>query len=147
LIVPYTNFTEIVTLERPVDTWLKNQEPGSAIVEYPWSGRSKLALYSQTIHGQPIVNGYAPHQPQFLAEEPGISQNRPTQKGVKTLAEWGVRYLLLTRPDIESGQDEILSTLMAYEQLCLVRSFSLGEGNGDGRTHVFQVMAGTESCP
>jgi hypothetical protein len=140
LVVPYTNFTETAALRRPADAWLAAQLPGSALVEYPWLGRSKLALYSQTLHSQPIVNGYAPHLPEFLAGNPAVTQTWPTQESVEKLKSWGVRYILLTRPVTELGQDEIFDSVRDLDYLCLVESFPQGPGNEDGWTHVIEIV-------
>jgi len=146
LIVPYNNFTRVADLHRPVDDWLKEQEPGSAMIEYPWPGRNKGALYGQTIHGQPIVNGYAPHEPQFLIENPAVTRPWPDAEAVAILDSWGVRYILATGPNHEAFNSGPLADMLALPTLCRVVTLPAGAPPGAANVHVFEIVAAGEEC-
>ncbi len=147
LTIPYKNFTEAATINRPVDEWLKEQEPGSALIEYPWPASNKGALYSQTVHGQPIVNGYAPHGPQFLNENPAVLRQWPDAEAVAILDSWEVRYILATGPNNEAFNSGPLADLLALPALCYVETLPADAPPGRANVHVFEIVAVDDGCP
>lgn len=139
VMIPYSEFTPIRMIQRPVDFWLAEQPEGTALIEYPWPYMNKNALYSQTIHEQPIVNGYAPHIPRHLQQSPEVMSTWPDQAAVATLREWGVHYILVTEFGTrESG--EIWASLQALSDLRWVRSYPSAVGKEGVQVHVFEIV-------
>jgi hypothetical protein len=136
--MPYSEFTPIQMIQRPVDFWLAEQPKGIAIVEYPWPYRNKNALYSQTIHEQPIVNGYAPHVPLHLQQSPEVMSTWPNEATVATLREWGVEYILVTGADTQEFR-EVWADLQALPDLHWVESFPSVAGEAGVQVHVFEI--------
>jgi hypothetical protein len=139
VIIPYTDFTAISTIQRPVDYWLAQQPEGTAAIEYPWPYRNKNALYSQTIHGQPIVNGYAPHIPQYLQRVPEVMSTWPNEASVRVLHDWGVRYVLVNVSNTNKFYEEQLAELRALPGLNLLKVFP-GAAEHES-VHIFQIAS------
>jgi hypothetical protein len=146
LAVPYENFSQAADIHRPVDDWLKEQEPGSALIEYPWPHLSKRALYSQSIHGQPIVNGYAPHFPLFLNENPAVVRTWPDAESVAILDSWGIRYILATGPNNDEFNIGAVAEIKALPMLCQVITLPAGALPDEAIVHVFEIVGPGEPC-
>jgi hypothetical protein len=136
---PYPHFTKASLLHRPVDDWLAAQPSGTAIAEYPRTAQDKPALYSQSIHQQPIVNGIAVHVPYHLKQVAGIQQVWPMQATVETLDQWQVKYLLLTiHPDVKTNTEQLAETL-SLKGLQLVEVFPYRYTETRRKVYVFEV--------
>jgi hypothetical protein len=116
------------------------------LIEYPWPNRNKDALYRQTVHEQPIVNGNAPHRPLFLNENPAVTRNWPDAESVAVLDSWGVRYILATGPNNEEFNSGALADLEALPALCRVITLPAGAPPGEANVHVFEIVDSGTIC-
>jgi hypothetical protein len=137
IVTPFAEFTSVATARRPVDEWLARQPPGTAIIEYPWPAMNKTALYGQTIHGQPVVNGQAPHTPQYLQPFPQVRRTWPDAAAVQVLRDWDVRYILLTVPDLQGFSGGPLPQMMTWPDVRWVAAFPMA--GGWANVHVFEI--------
>ena len=149
LTVPYRDFTAVAVHERAVNDWLAAQPPGTVILEYPLPWVNALAMYSQSFHGQTIVNGNMSFAPTFLAEVSGQLGEWPNAAALPILRDWGVDYVVVSGlPQVAVFRDTIWPDLLALDGLCLVQSFPDALDLMDFReTHVFAVQAPGAACP
>lgn len=149
VVIPYPNFTDVSVNDRLVDEWLAAQPAGTAIIEYPRPWIDKLAMYSQSRHGQPIVNGYMSFQPSHLTAVEAQLGNWPTSTAIPVLREWGVDLILVSAiPDNEDFATEVWPSILAMDELCLLKSFpDAFEFSGFKETHVFAIIGEGEPCP
>lgn len=149
LVVPYRDLTAVAVHERAVNDWLAARPPGTVVIEYPLPWVNALAMYSQSFHGQPIVNGNMSFAPTFLAEVSGQLGEWPNAAALPILRDWGVDYVVVSAlPQVPAFRDTIWPGLLALDGLCLVQSFPDALGLMDFReTHVFAVQAPGAACP
>jgi hypothetical protein len=136
-VIPYRDWTAIEAMQRPVDRWLAQQPAGTPVVEYPWPHRNNSALYSQIVHGQPIVNGNAPHLPAHLAQAGNLTDTWPDEAAVATLRGWGVRYLLATTTEAQA--DEVLENLRGLPGLRWIETFRNTGSLASTQVHLFEI--------
>ncbi|MBP6015240.1 MAG: hypothetical protein KA586_00825 [Candidatus Promineofilum sp.] len=149
LIIPYPDFTAVSVNDRLVDEWLAGQPEGTALIEYPRPWIDKLAMYSQSRHGQPIVNGYMSFQPSHLAVVEAQLGSWPTPAAIPILREWGVDLVLVSAiPDNDDFATKVWPSILAMDELCLLKSFpDAFEFSGFEETHVFAIIGEDEPCP
>ncbi|MEZ4540820.1 MAG: hypothetical protein R3C43_12685 [Chloroflexota bacterium] len=149
LIIPYSDFTAVAINDRLVDEWLAAQPEGTAIIEYPRPWIDKLAMYSQSRHGQSIVNGYMSFQPSYLTAVDAQLGSWPTPTAIPILREWGVDYVLVSGiPDNDDFATQIWPSILAMDELCLLKSFPDAFAfSGFEETHVFAIIGEDEPCP
>jgi len=144
LMTPYREWTPISAVTRSVDVWLSEQTEHSAVIEYPWLAQSKPALLGQTVHGQPIVNGYAPHMPKHLVEHPEVTRAMPNEAAVSTLRDWRVRFVLVAGLDSQEYFENDLTGTVSLPGLCWVGHFP----NDCAATsvYVFEIVSPEAEC-
>ncbi len=149
VIVPYRDFTPVSANDRAVNAWLAAQPQGTAVIEYPLPWVNTLAMYSQSLHGQPVVNGFMSFTPTFLTEASAQLGEWPNENALPLLREWGVDYVLVSGlPQMEVYSDVILPGIEALDGLCLVQRFPDALAMMDFReTLVFAVAAPGVACP
>lgn len=149
LIVPYRDFTPVAVNNRSADAWLASQPAGSSLVEYPRGWVDKLAMYSQSLHGLSVVNGYMSFQPTIMANVDGELGKWPSESAMPILREWGVDYLVLSGSTTsQEFMDDILPSTETIDGLCLVEMFPDAFGlPGFDQTYIFTILPSGESCP
>lgn len=146
LIIPYREFTEVATNHRTLDDWLAEQPPGTTLIEYPFPGVSKNAMYSQSLHGQTIVNGYTSLEPSFLSEVRDQLGPWPDEEAASLLRHWAVRYMVLNGSSANADlQERILPATQALPGVCLVGKFTDGFMNFD-RAYLFEILPVADTC-
>ena len=94
-VLPYP-FGHTVVKGQPIDYWLAQQAPGSALIHYPlektWYG---WMLYPTRVHDQPIAYGYGTFVPRAYREASATLTDWPSAGTLALLKDWGVRYVLL----------------------------------------------------
>lgn len=149
VIVPYRSFTKVDTVNRNVNVWLADQPPGTTLIEYPLPWVNGLAMYSQSIHGQRVVNGIMSFTPAFLADVDTQLGEWPNAAALPILRDWGVDYVVVSAlPQVDSFRDATWPDILALDGLCLVQSFDdalpMMEFRG---THVFAITEPGAPCP
>lgn len=127
-----------VNARRNVTRWLQSQPKGTAIIEYPRPSVDRMAMYSQSLHGQSIVNGYMAQRPSYLRDVDAELGVWPNQSALPILRDWGVDYVLVSgtfQPEFQ----RTLSGIHTLAGLSHVRSFNEGF-MGFTETHVFGVL-------
>ncbi len=149
VVVPYRDFTPVAVNNRSANTWLADRPSGSSLIEYPRGWVDKLAMYSQSLHGLSVVNGYMSFQPTFLANVDGDLGKWPVDTAMPILREWGVDYLVLSGSQAsEEFLNDILPSTMTIDGLCLVKTFPDAFGlPGFDQTYIFAILPLGESCP
>lgn len=149
LVVPYMDFTPVAVNNRSANAWLAAQPAGTALIEYPRGWVDKLAMYSQSLHGLSVVNGYMSFQPTFLEKVNAELGKWPAASALPVLHDWGVDYLVLSGSTASPEfADEILPATIAIDGLCLVESFPDAFGYpGLDHTYIFMITSEGESCP
>jgi hypothetical protein len=145
LTAPYVNFTQVASNARSVDTWLASQSPRVAVIEYPLPAINKLALYSQSLHGQRVANGYMSMNPTYFDRAMSTLGTWPGEGTIPLLREWKIDYVLLNGTLDPSFQEEILPAVRKLPGLCYVRSF-VGSFKGLTDVYVFRVIKPEETC-
>ncbi len=101
---------------RPVDRWLAAQPDGAAIMQYPLDeALSGPAMLYTRYHGKPVVFGYGTYLPLLFRERHPELAEFPMNTALDRLAEWGVRYILITVPALERAPDGERFTLADVE--------------------------------
>ena len=149
VVVPYQNFTEVAVTHRAVNDWLADQPAGTTLIEYPLPWVNGLAMYSQSLHGQRLVNGYMSFTPAFLAQVAPQLGEWPNAAALPILRGWGVDYVVVSAlPQVDVFRDTIWPDMLALDGLCLVQNFPdalpLMEFQ---ETHVFAVTQPGTPCP
>ena len=149
LIVPYRDFTPVSVHDRPVNAWLAARPEGTVIIEYPLPWVNAVAMYSQSLHGQRVVNGIMSFTPTFLAEAGAQLGEWPNAAALPVLRRWGVGYVVVSGlPDVAVFRDDIWPGILGVDGLCLVESFPGAFGfMGFSETHVFAVQESDAPCP
>lgn len=148
LVIPYSHLTAVADNDRLVNAWLAEQPEGTSLIEYPrWI--DKLAMYSQSIHGQSVVNGYMSFPPAFMVDVDDELGEWPNERALPVLRDWGADYLVVsTLPDNDRFRDEIWPTVLSLDGLCPVASFPDAYGfAGFKETHVFAIVEPGKPCP
>jgi len=147
LLAPYRYFTDVSENIRPVDRWLAAQPAGTTLIEYPRYHTDKIAMFSQSIHGQRIVNGYMSVEPICFREVTSQLGIWPTAAAIPILREWGVQYMIVSSVSTNAGfQNEILPEINRIEGICLIQTYDNGFMYYD-QTRVYKVLSATEPCP
>jgi hypothetical protein len=144
LVIPYRHFTEVAVNHRTVDNWLAEQTETVSLIEYPLPFSNKLAMYSQSLHRQRLVNGYASIEPSFFAEALPVLGTWPNPAGVDLLRSWHVDYVLVNGNLDIHFQEEILPNVQAVAGLCLVRTDTEPERNR--QTWLFRIVQDGQLC-
>jgi hypothetical protein len=145
MIAPYNDFTPVAVNARPrVTQWLSSLPEGTAIIEYPRPIVDKIAMYSQSLHGLRIVNGYMSHVPYVLKAADAQLGLWPTGDSVRLLRDWGVDYVIINGVSQDAFQ-ATLAGLRTLDGVCLVRSFDEGFMFFT-ETHAFRVLNPGEVC-
>lgn len=149
LVIPYSHLTAVADNDRLVNSWLADQPEGTVLIEYPRPWIDKLAMYSQSIHGQSVVNGYMSFSPDFIADVDEDLGEWPNERALPVLRGWGVDYLIVsTLPDNARFRDEIWPTIISLDGLCPIISFPDAYGfSGFKETYVLSIMEPNEPCP
>ena len=149
VIIPYRDFTPVSANDRAVNAWLAAQPQGTAVIEYPLPWVNTLAMYSQALHGQQVVNGFMSFMPTFLTKASAQLGEWPNENALPLLREWGVDYVLVSGlPQVEVYRDAILPGIEALDGLCLVQRFPDALAMMDFReTLVFAVVEPGVACP
>jgi hypothetical protein len=142
---PYEHFTEVATNQRTADLWLAEQPSGTKLIEYPLPIVNKNAMYSQSVHGQQIVNGFMSIQPSFLQEASEQLGTWPDKDAVSLLREWGVQYMVLNGHAGSELQEKIIPVTKQLPGVCLTQTFEDGFMGYD-RTYLFELRDAGEPC-
>ena len=147
VIAPYGNFTDVSKNDRSANQWLARQPLGTTLIEYPRPWVNTIAMYSQSLHGQSLVNGYISVEPthlQNVSERLGIW---PQADALPILREWGVQYVVVSGiSSNEQFQANVLPQLNALEDFCLVQFFNDGFMDFD-ETYIYQLAEQGKGCP
>ena len=148
VILPYENFTEVAAIHRTVNDWLAAQPAGTTLIEYPLPWVNGLAMYSQSLHGQRVVNGQMSFTPAFLEEVKPQLGEWPNAAALPILRGWGVEYVVISAlPQVDVFRDAIWPDMLALDGLCLVQSFPDALPLMEFReTHVFAVTEPGAPC-
>ena len=144
LTAPYENFTAVSVNARSVNQWLASQPRGTALIEYPRPFVDKIAMYSQSLHGQQVVNGYMSQEPEHLQTVGPQLGEWPDSEAVAVLQDWEVKYVLvngMTGDDF----DTVLSKMEVLPGLCWVCAFD-DSFMGLNETRVFEVLQPGQAC-
>jgi len=124
LTVPYVAFNDVAVNDRAVNDWLAAQPQGTAIIEYPRPWVETTAMYSQSLHGQSVVNGYMSFMPDYLAEVDHQLGEWPSREALPVLRAWGIDYIIVSRPmEDEQFRQTIWPAITDIGALCPVGSF------------------------
>lgn len=150
LSIPYREFTPVSRNCRSADQWLAEQPVGTTLIEYPrytFNYVNINAMFSQSRHGQRVVNGYMSTEPSFLQAVTAQLGVWPDSVALPILRDWGVQYILVSGFSQSSEfQNEILSKISRLDGLCYVRTFDDGFMYFD-QTHIFKLIPASESYP
>ncbi len=145
-LTPYIDFTEVTINERPhLIDWLNTLPEETAIIEYPRPVVSKLAMYSQSLHGRYVVNGYMSFIPDYLRE---VDQNLgkwPSSSSVDILRDWNVDYIVVSGSENGDFQTNVLPELLDNKDMCLIKTFEEGVMYFS-QTYAFVLLDSGESC-
>jgi hypothetical protein len=138
---PYTGEEELTAVavnHRPtLLAWLAQQPDETVLIEYPLGELDVLALYSQSLHGLRLVNGYMSIPPHHLLARQGQLASLPSPDALAVLREWHVDYVIVSE---RAGSNEAAlfppSTTIAG--LVHVATFE-DTFAGYARTHVYAV--------
>ena len=145
-LTPYIDFTEVAVNERPhVTDWLNTLPEETAIIEYPRPVVSKLAMYSQSLHGRSVVNGYMSFIPDHLREVDQDLGKWPSSSSIDILRDWNVDYIFVSGSANEDFQTNILPELLDNKDMCLIKTFEEGVMYFS-QTYVFALLDYEESC-
>lgn len=150
LTVPYPVFNDVAINDRAVNDWLAALPDGTAIIEYPRPWVETTAMYSQSLHGLSVVNGYMSFMPAHLARVDGQLGEWPNKAAVPVLREWGVDYVVVSRMgDDAEFRDTIWPSIIDIGALCPIGSFpDAFRLRGFTDTYVFAVRpVPGEPCP
>ena len=124
LTLPYTAFNDVAVNDRAVNDWLAAQPAGTAIIEYPRPWVETTAMYSQSLHGQSVVNGYMSFMPDHLAAVDDQLGEWPNRDALPVLRAWGIDYVIVSRQgDDERFRETIWPAITDIGALCPVGSF------------------------
>jgi hypothetical protein len=111
-------FPQIRIEPRPVDTWLAQQPNDSPIMEYPLSeALSGPAMLSTRYHHKPVVFGYGTYLPLIYRQRHPDLLTFPDDPALDQLAEWGVRYILITIPTVRDERTFTMAQVDAQPRL------------------------------
>jgi len=144
LTAPYRDLTAVSVNARSVNQWLADQPRGTRLIEYPRPFVDKIAMYSQSLHGQRVVNGYMSQEPEYLQTAGPQLGEWPDSKAITMLQDWEVRYVLVNGM-ANDDFDTILSEIKVLAGLCRVCSFD-DSFMGWDETHVFEVLQPGQVC-
>ena len=124
LTLPYTAFNDVSVNDRAVNEWLAAQPAGTAIIEYPRPWVETTAMYSQSLHGQSVVNGYMSFLPDHLADVDDQLGEWPNRDALPVLREWGIDYVIVSRlNDDTTFRETTWPAIIDIGALCPVGSF------------------------
>lgn len=134
---PYTGdreLTDVGVNQRPsLLAWLAQQPDDAVLIEYPLGELDVLAMYSQSLHGLRLVNGYMSLPPRHLIERLPQLGTLPSADALAVLREWQVDYVIVS----ERAEAQIAPEAYA-PGLAHVATFEDAFA-GYVRTHVFAV--------
>ena len=141
LTLPYSVFNDVAINERAVNKWLATQPEGTTIIEYPRPWVESTAMYSQSLHGQSVVNGYMSFMPDHLAGVNHKLGEWPNRGALPVLREWGIDYVIVSRQmDDQQFRETIWPAITDIGALCPVGSFNDAfQFRGFTDTYVFTV--------
>jgi hypothetical protein len=123
-VIPYKFFTPVSDIERSANQWIASLPPGTSLIEYPRPWVDKVAMYSQALHKQSIVNGYMSFQPEFIQDVDSQLGSWPSAEALLILREWGTDYLVMsTIPTSSEFVEQIMPRIALLDELCLVAQF------------------------
>ena len=124
LALPYLAFNDVAINDRAVNEWLAAQPAGTAIIEYPRPWVETTAMYSQSLHGQSVANGYMSFMPDFLAAVDDQLGEWPNREALPVLREWGIDYVIVSRLGNDARfRETIWPAITDIGALCPVGSF------------------------
>lgn len=141
---PYRAFTEVSQNDRSVNQWLAEQPAGATLIEYPRPWVDKLAMYSQSLHGQRVVNGYMSVEPDFLRHAAHQLGTWPDAEALDLLQQWQVQYIVISGVDSQEFA-EILARIDRLPGLCHVQTFEDGFMHFT-QTHLYVLRSKQENC-
>lgn len=122
---PYRTFTEVSQNERSINQWLATQPAGATLIEYPRPWVDKVAMYSQSLHGQRVVNGYMSFEPDFLRHASHQLGTWPNAEALDLLQQWQVQYVIVSGVDSQEFA-KILASIDKLQGLCHIQTFQDG---------------------
>lgn len=102
-------------------------------------------MYSQSLHGRFVVNGYMSFYPDHLREVDQDLGKWPSSSSIDILREWHVDYILVSGSADENFQTNILPELLANNDMCLIKTFREGV-MFFSQTYVFSLLDVGEIC-
>jgi len=116
--VPFPTFTPA---PRPADLWLAEQPGDFAVMEYPLAkAYTGIALYSSMVQGKNITYGYSTFQPVGYRAQMPTLERFPEPATLALLADWQVRYVLVTPQAYGDAWPRLAQALGASSRLHLV---------------------------
>lgn len=111
-------FPQTEVTARPVDVWLAEQPDNAPIMEYPLGeALSGPAMLYTRYHNKPVVFGYGTYLPLLYRQRHPALQTFPADAALDQLQEWGVRYVLITRPALDYDHSFTLTDVAAQPRL------------------------------
>jgi hypothetical protein len=112
--------TSAAVESRHVDLWLRGQEGGFAIMEFPIVPSRGRHLYHSIIHQKKLILGYSSFTPQEFADSLPVLASFPSRESLELLHRFNVRYVLLDASAYGDGLGEVLLRCEGLEDLHLV---------------------------
>lgn len=124
---------------RPVDVWLAAQSDRSPVMEYPLNvALSGSAILATRYHGKPVVFGYGTYLPLVYRERHPALLTFPADAALDQLAEWDVRYILVTVSEL-AGEPYTIAEIEAQPRLEYVTT--------EGDVRVYQLLRPADQSP
>jgi hypothetical protein len=148
MVIPYKFLTPVSDIERSVNRWIASLPPGTSLIEYPRPWVDKVAMYSQALHKQSIVNGYMSFQPEFIKDVDSQLGSWPSAEALFILREWKIDYLVMsTIPTSSEFIEEVMPRIALIDELCLVAQFpdAYNFSNFE-ETYVYKILEPGVDC-
>jgi hypothetical protein len=148
MVIPYKFLTPVSDIERSVNRWIASLPPGTSLIEYPRPWVDKVAMYSQALHKQSIVNGYMSFQPEFIKDVDSQLGSWPSAEALFILREWKIDYLVMsTIPTSNEFIEEVMPRIALIDELCLVAQFpdAYNFSNFE-ETYVYKILEPGVDC-
>ncbi len=122
--LPYIAFNDVALSDRAVNDWLAARPDDTTIIEYPRPWVDTMAMYSQSLHGQSVANGYMSFMPDYLAHVNEQLGEWPSKAAIPLYREWGIDYVVVSRMDDDPAfRETIWPAITDIGALCPVASF------------------------
>ena len=83
-----------------------------------------MAMYSQSLHGQSVANGYMSFMPDYLAHVNEQLGEWPGKAAIPLYREWGIDYVVVSRMDNDpTFRETIWPGITGIGALCPVAAF------------------------